>query len=143
MQSLHQYALTTHEGGGGGVFSLIFVTYVFVCATEGRAFDDFFGNYFYWLPGEIPPCQPNQYPHHEGEGGAVPKEALIIPQTDERLSQVTSGNQTRRQKVLLKKIKNRKYEHLYICRGRELKVGVVFRNLWSSAQAPRYRVMNK
>lgn len=72
VQSLHQYALTTHEGGGGGVFSLIFVTYVFVCATEGRAFDDFFGNYFYWLPGEIPPCQPNQYPHHEGEGGAVP-----------------------------------------------------------------------
>lgn len=50
----------------------------------------FFGNYFYWLPGEIPPYQPNQYPHSEKGGGVVPREKFIIPQNRRVL---ITGNQ--------------------------------------------------
>lgn len=52
----------------------------------------FFGNYFYWLPGEIPPYQPNQYPHREkgGGGGIVPREKFIILQNRRVL---ITGNQ--------------------------------------------------
>ncbi len=36
--SFPHITLTTHIG----VFSIIFVTYLFMCATEGQAFDDLF-----------------------------------------------------------------------------------------------------
>lgn len=39
----------------------------------------FFGNYFYWLPGEIPPYQPNQYPHHGWEGRGGPQRGIHYP----------------------------------------------------------------
>lgn len=50
----------------------------------------FFGNYFYWLPGEIPPYQPNQYPYCEKGGWVVPRGKFIILQNRHVL---ITGNQ--------------------------------------------------
>lgn len=89
----------------------------------------FFGNYFYWLPGEIPPYQPNQYPHHEKGGRSGPQREIHYP-TKQACAHHRYLVATREQSEKFQS-KSSRNEYLYICYDRLLKAGAVLRKLWA------------